>query len=104
LVWQEGTETVVCLATETELGQSSYLPAEKNTSIIEGGFTITVQSVQYVDGLIEKVVNLHNNTMKQTRAIIHVQISVGHFSKFLAQAAIKMISLRNQQRFTHQGL
>ena len=102
LVWQEGTETVVCLATETELGQSSYLPAEKNTSIIEGGFTITVQSVQYVDGLIEKVVNLHNNTMKQTRAIIHVQISVGHFSKFLAQAAIKMISLRNQQRFPNK--
>ena len=99
LIWHEGTETVVCLATDLEMADGLYLPRDRNTSIKEGVFNVTVQSIKTNDHFTERVVNLHHSSLKQTRALLHLQVSASSGSRTLAEAVLAMNELRAQQRF-----
>ena len=99
LIWQEGTETVVCLAADIEMGDGLYLPRDKNTSIKEGVFNVTVQSIKTNDHFTERVVNLHHSSLKQTRALLLLQIVGSPGARSLAQTSLAMTELRTQQRF-----
>lgn len=99
LIWHEGIETVVCLATDLEMADGLYLPRERNTSIKEGVFNVTVQSIKTNQHYTEKVVNLHHSNMKQTRALLLLQIAGSPGARNLAEASLAMTELRAQQRF-----
>ena len=99
LIWQEGTETVVCLATDLEMADGLYLPRDRNTPIKEGVFSVTVQSIKTNDHFTERVVNLHHSSLKQTRALLLLQIAGSPGARSLAQTALAMTELRTQQRF-----
>ena len=99
LIWQEGTETVVCLATDLEMADGLYLPRDRNTSIKEGVFNVTVQSIKTNDHFTERVVNLHHSSLKQTRALLLLQIAGSPGARSFAQTALAMTELRTQQRF-----
>ena len=99
LIWQEGTETVICLATDLEMAEGLYLPCEKNMAMKEGEFTVNVQSLKTNDHFTERVVNLHHSSLKQTRALLHLQTRAAPEPRSLARAVIAMTDLRAQQRF-----
>ena len=104
MIWQEGTETVVCLSTDQEMADSVYLPAEKNSITREGLFSVSILSVKVADRLIERVVNLHHNLLKQTRALIHIQLRDGGDSRAVGRAAETMGDRRSQQRFPNKAV
>ena len=99
LIWHEGIETVVCLATDLEMADGLYLPRDRNTSIREGVFNVTVQSIKTNHHYTERVVNLHHSNLKQTRALLLLQIVGSPGPRNLAEASLAMTELRAQQRF-----
>ena len=101
MIWQEGTETVVSLVTDQDMGDGGYLPLEKNRSMKEGKFSVTVQSIKQKEMYIERVVNLNNENMKQTRAIIHIQL-LSKDNRSMSHVAMAMMDIRAQQRFPNK--
>jgi len=99
MVWQEELETVVCLLSDQEMPDVTYLPASKNDSSSVGDFSIMVQSVIFKEGFVERVVKLNNKKLNQTRAIMHLQpadvSSSRHVLPLMAETADQ---LRKQQR------
>ena len=42
MIWQEGIETVVCLATDLELAEAQYFPSEKGSVVERHRFEVRV--------------------------------------------------------------
>merc|ERR1712142_124734 len=109
MIWQEGTELMVCLVMDQELGQSSYLPVDKN-SIEVGGFSISIKSIKMQTHVVERVLNITNEKNKQTRAIMHLQMLGWPGSDLpispscLLDAAIATLQLKRQQRVVSRPL
>ena len=100
MVWQEGTETVVCLATEVELAELIYFPKEKGGTLKEGSFSVSCQSSRDCQSHTERVLNLTNSSTGQTRALIHLQIHGWHLTEAIVDTAEAMARLRCQQRYS----
>ena len=100
MIWQEGIETVVCLATDLELAEALYFPKEKGSVLKEGCFSLTTQSIKNCLSFTERVLKLSNSSTGQTRALIHLQILGWHHTQAILDTAEAMTSLRGQQRYS----
>ena len=100
MVWQEGIETVVCLATDIELAEAGYFPKEKGSVLKEGSFSLTAQSSRDCVSHLERVLHLTNSTTGQTRAILHLQITGWHQTEAVLDTAEAMARIRGQQRYS----
>ena len=100
MIWQEGIETVVCLATDLELAEALYFPKEKGSVLKEGSFSLTTQSIKNCLSFTERVLKLSNSSTGQTRALIHLQILGWHHTEAILDTAEAMTRLRGQQRYS----
>ena len=69
MVWQEGVDTLLCLALDQELGEAAYPPKDK-TSMTMDGVTITLLSIKSHFTCTERVIDITNTTSQQTRALV----------------------------------
>ena len=94
LVWEQGVETLVCLASRTELGEAVYLPADRAAGpASHPPFTATLQSERACPGYTERVVRLENAAAGGTRALLALEVEPGQLG-----AAVAALELRAQQR------
>ena len=100
MIWQEGIETVVCLATDLELAEALYFPKEKGSVMKDGCFSLTTQSIKNCVSFTERVLKLSNSRTGQTRALIHLQILGWQQPEAVLETAEATTRLRGQQRYS----
>lgn len=74
LVWQEGVELAVSVIPQAEMGDSFYLPLTRE-ALHCGEFILSLQSLKEMPGAKERVVNITWTKTRQTRALVHVELT-----------------------------
>ena len=103
LVWQEAVEVMVCLVPDHDLGDSVYLPAEKER-LEAGPFSLVTYSSKHQAGYTERLVNITHSQTKTTRAVIHLQMQgwpgpdLPHSPACLLDTAAAVLSLKSRSR------
>ena len=98
MILENGVEVVICLASDKELSNSVYLPSELNIPYKVGDYSIVVQSLASKNGFFERVLVLHSDKMKQTKALMHLQLAASYNEMTFPYIALKMNELRKQQK------
>uniref|UniRef100_A0A1E1X539 Putative tyrosine protein phosphatase non-receptor type n=1 Tax=Amblyomma aureolatum TaxID=187763 RepID=A0A1E1X539_9ACAR len=75
MIWEQQTETVVCLQNNLELKSHIYWPVEKGQQIKHGTITLSLQSIKEKQFYIERMINIANSdNPKVSRVVIHLQL------------------------------
>ncbi|KAK8770223.1 hypothetical protein V5799_013317 [Amblyomma americanum] len=75
MIWEQQTETVVCLQNNLELKSHTYWPVEKGQQIRHGTITLSLQSIKEKQFYIERMINIANSdNPKVSRVVIHLQL------------------------------
>lgn len=75
MVWEQQTETMVCLQSPGELKSHSYWPTDKGQQLRYGGITVCLQSVQDRQFYVERMLQVVNNDVKGSRGVVHLQFA-----------------------------
>uniref|UniRef100_V5H838 Putative tyrosine-protein phosphatase non-receptor type 23 n=2 Tax=Ixodes ricinus TaxID=34613 RepID=V5H838_IXORI len=75
MVWEQQTETMVCLQSPSELKSHSYWPTDKGQQLRYGGITVCLQSVQDRQFYVERMLQVVNNDVKGSRGVVHLQFA-----------------------------
>ncbi|CAN8002770.1 unnamed protein product [Ixodes hexagonus] len=78
MVWEQQTETMVCLQGPGELKTHVYWPTEKGQQLRYGGLTVCLQSVHDKQFYIERLLQVVNNDAKGSRGVVHLQFVDWH--------------------------
>lgn len=95
MIWEQQTEIVVCLLSNTELKSQIYWPTERGQQINHGPFTLSLQSTKEKQTYVESILSIIHNETRISRVIIHLQFtafpvngvpaSPSHLLQFIAE-------------------
>ncbi|XP_023224136.1 tyrosine-protein phosphatase non-receptor type 23-like [Centruroides sculpturatus] len=95
MIWEQQTEIVVCLLSNTELKSQIYWPVERGNQINHGPFTLSLQSTKEKQTYVESILSIIHNETRMSRVVIHLQFtafpingvpaSPSHLLQFIAE-------------------
>ncbi|KAF4517207.1 hypothetical protein B566_EDAN005260 [Ephemera danica] len=84
MIWEQQTELVVCLLSDTELQGHVYWPAQKGEELSVGKIRLSLQTVNVKSHWTERLITLVQAETRIKRVIVHLQFTTWPGSSFPA--------------------
>lgn len=76
MVWEQESEVIACLASDTQLNGELYWPISEEDNLDVGNFTISLKKIVNHTTYIQRTLSIQHNKKKSERVIVHMQFLV----------------------------
>ncbi|KAL0126102.1 hypothetical protein PUN28_004908 [Cardiocondyla obscurior] len=76
MVWEQESEVIACLASDTQLNGELYWPIGEQDNLDIGNFTISLKKIVNYTTYIQRTLSIQHNKKKSERIIVHMQFLV----------------------------
>ncbi|XP_012529695.1 tyrosine-protein phosphatase non-receptor type 23 [Monomorium pharaonis] len=76
MVWEQESEVIACLASDTQLNGELYWPLSEEDNLDVGNFTVLLKKIVNHTTYIQRTLSIQHNKKKTERVIIHMQFLV----------------------------
>ncbi|XP_012273301.1 tyrosine-protein phosphatase non-receptor type 23 [Orussus abietinus] len=73
MIWEQGSEVIACLASDSQLGADVYWPIEEEQSLTIGSYRLSLKNRINHASYIQRIISINHNDSKSERVVVLMQ-------------------------------